>query len=81
VVACIQGGNTITKKVRVDASETDIEGAIKWEISQQVLGSLDEFRMDYQEIMHSPPLDNAREFLVVACRSEYVDVLYACSAG
>jgi Tfp pilus assembly PilM family ATPase len=37
----------VVKKVMLDRSETDVREAIEWELSQQIIGSLDDYAFDF----------------------------------
>ncbi len=73
VLACVWGRNVVMQRFRVPADEPNPQEVLEWEIGQQVLGTLDGFRIDLQEIGGAG--EGEREYLVAACRREYVDRL------
>ncbi|MBD3346233.1 MAG: hypothetical protein GF401_14345 [Chitinivibrionales bacterium] len=70
VICSLPSEWAVIKKIACDKNEPDIEDTIRWEISQQVLGSLDDYAFDHQEILSSDEL--FRYFLVAAFRSSAV---------
>ena len=72
VITCVNGQNMICKRFFVDADEKDFNGFLKWEMEQQLLCSIDQFIIEFQEISGSTA-KGMREFLAVAYRREYVD--------
>lgn len=71
IVASLCGENAIIKKIIIDSDETDIDNAIEWELSQQIVGSIDEYVFDYQRI-NNEPAGYFQNFLVVGYRSSSV---------
>lgn len=68
IVAAIPGEFAIIKKVTIDASEPDVESAIFWEMSQQIMAPLEEFSYDYQQL-ETKKDDFVQQYLVVAYRN------------
>ncbi len=67
VVDYLSGEYAIIKKIFLDDDETDISSAIEWELSQQIVGSIDEYKYDYQSIAGATE-KNSRNFLTVGYR-------------
>ncbi len=71
IVSSMPGEYAIIKKVVIESDETDIAEAVEWELSQQIVGPIDDYVYDYQLI------DNAldgdfKNYLVVGYRNSAV---------
>jgi Tfp pilus assembly PilM family ATPase len=62
----------VIKIITLDADEEHIDEAIEWEFGQQIIGSVDEYVFDYEE-MEGAPDAATRKFLVVAYRQDQVN--------
>lgn len=71
IISVLPGDAAIIKKIFIDADENDIDGAIRWELSQQIVSSIDEYTCDYQPLARHPG-DGVQPFLVVAYRSSTI---------
>ncbi len=38
----------VVKKIMLDRNESDVRGAVEWELSQQIIGSLDDYTYDFE---------------------------------
>ncbi len=72
VVCSMPSEYALIKPVMLDADEQDIAGTIQWELGQQVIGTLDEYVFDYEEIRGAPD-EPVKKFLAVAYRRELVN--------
>ncbi|MBD3419414.1 MAG: hypothetical protein GF398_04775 [Chitinivibrionales bacterium] len=70
VVCALPGEWAIIKKLMLDSDEEDVENALSWEISQQILGSLDDYACDHLKLASS--LDNSVD--------NYLSVAYRCDS-
>ena len=61
----------IVKKVSLDGDEDDPGEAILWELSQHVIGSIEEYSVDFDPIGKPSP-DAVQQYLVVAYRTASV---------
>jgi hypothetical protein len=73
VIASLPGDYAVIREFFVDADEADVENAIEWEFSQQIIGSRDDYVFDFQQFPSSQ--DDIRRYLVAAYRKEAVDRL------
>jgi Tfp pilus assembly PilM family ATPase len=62
----------VIKIITLDADEAHIAEAIEWEFGQQIIGSVDEYGFDYEEIEGAPGA-STRKYLVVAYRQEQIN--------
>lgn len=72
VICSIPAEYAVVKRCMLDADEPKVAEALEWELSQQIMGSIDEYMFDYQETgaaLEGP----VRTFLVAAYRREFVD--------
>lgn len=60
----------VIKHMQVEHDEADIQGYIEWELSQQIIGSLDEYTFDFQQNGEDAAF---KSYLTVAFRNAYVD--------
>ena len=72
VICGMPSEHAVVKIIPLDADEEDIDGAIQWELGQQISGALDDYVFDYQEV-ESVLNASARTFLAVAYRRELVN--------
>lgn len=70
LVCSLPSEYAILKRITVDADEPDLEECIEWELSQQVIGSIDEYSFDFQPLSSTDP--DSKEYLVAAYRNENV---------
>lgn len=75
IATCLSGENALIKKVTLDRDETEIEAAIEWELSQQLIGAIEEYVYDYQHISNLPE-GNSQKYLVVGYRRVAVERLH-----
>lgn len=74
VVSSLPGEYAIIKKVLLESDETEIDDTIEWELSQQIVGSIDEYVFDYQN-MNTAPGGEFQKYLVVGYRNTAVSRL------
>jgi Tfp pilus assembly PilM family ATPase len=74
IVACLPGEHAVIRKLCVDRSESDVEGALGWEFSQHVIGSRNEYVFDFEKLSQSPAAE-VNQYLVVGYRGEAVQRL------
>ncbi|MBN1758477.1 MAG: pilus assembly protein PilM [Chitinispirillaceae bacterium] len=67
----LPGEFAIIKKMSVESQETDLDGALQWELGQHIIGAVDEYAFDYQQV--GTGVDGINEYLMVAYRREQVD--------
>ena len=72
LICSLPGECALIKKIQVDASETDVESVIHWELSQQVMSPLEEFSIDYQHLTNYSTADYMH-YLVVAYRNNAIE--------
>ncbi len=72
IISSLPGEYAIIKKIILDKDEEDVEGAIDWELSQQIVGSIDEYVYDYQSIVGNGE-DTFQHYLVVGYRTTAID--------
>jgi hypothetical protein len=72
--------HAIIKKISIDKDEEMVADVIRWEISQQVLGSMDGYSFDYQPLQRDTH-DGYSDYLAVAYRQDvigkYQDIMRA----
>ncbi|MBN2037199.1 MAG: pilus assembly protein PilM [Chitinispirillaceae bacterium] len=74
-ISCsIPADYAVVKICAVDANEESVREVIEWELSQQIVGSIDDFVFDFQELPDGGASAEKR-YLVAAYRREYVDRL------
>lgn len=72
IVSSLPGEYAILKKIILDKEETAVDESIEWELSQQIVGSIDEYVYDYQRLADTPEGDFQR-FLVVGYRNAAIE--------
>ena len=72
IVVSLGGEYAIIKKIKIDMDEQEVNEAIEWELSQQIIGSIKEYVYDYQFINNDPTGDY-QNFLVAGYREVTVD--------
>ena len=73
VVASLPGEFAIIKKILLDNDEPDTASAIEWELSQQIVGSMDEYVYDYQSLTGGGTEEKCRHFLTVGYRNTAIE--------
>jgi Tfp pilus assembly PilM family ATPase len=74
-ISCsIPADYAVVKICALDADEDSIREVVEWELSQQIVGSIDDYTFDFQELPGSGASAEKR-YLVAAYRREYVDRL------
>jgi len=68
VVCSLPSENAIIKHFTIDSKASEPSEDIEWELSQQVIGSIEEYSFDFQ-----PVSLNSEEYLAVAYRTKNVD--------
>lgn len=68
VISSLPGEYAIIKKIALERDETEIEEVIEWELSQQIVGSIDDFVFDYQLITQDKTAEY-QSYLVVGYRN------------
>jgi Tfp pilus assembly PilM family ATPase len=71
VVCSIPSQYAVVKNIPVEITETNPEAHIEWELSQQLIGSIDEYVFDFQNSGFRS--DNIEEYLAVAYRKSLVN--------
>jgi Tfp pilus assembly PilM family ATPase len=66
----LSGEHAVIKKFPVEQNEKDPEAALQWELSQHIIGSVDEYAFDFQHC--GTGADGLDEYLTVAYRREQV---------
>ncbi len=74
VVASLPGEYAIIKKILLESDETDIDDTVEWELSQQIVGAIDEYVYDYQRV-ESDGGGELQKYLVVGYRNTAVSRL------
>ncbi|MDD5674747.1 MAG: pilus assembly protein PilM, partial [Chitinivibrionales bacterium] len=77
VICALPSERVVVKRILLDHDEPDVGAALYWEFSQQVVGSIDEYVLDFKENEDRVLPDGSKEYLVVACRSEALKKLTA----
>lgn len=62
----------VVKRIETDDDEESPEELVEWELKQNIIGSIDEYMLDFQESV-IPSENTKREYLAVAYRRESVD--------
>ena len=70
VICSLQSENAIIKRLKIDSNESEPAESIEWELSQQVIGSIEEYSFDFQSVS-----SNSDEYLAVAYRTQSIDAL------
>jgi len=70
VNCALPGDFAIVKKMPVDPEEKQVHAALSWELGQHIIGSIDDYFMDFEPYGQSA--EGLQEFLVVAYRKEQV---------
>ncbi len=71
----LSGDFAIIKKFPVETQEKNLQGALEWELSQHIIGAVEEYAFDYQHT--GSGADGIDQYLVVAYRREQVDAVGA----
>jgi len=58
----------IVKKLTIDKSDDNVRQAIEWELSQQIIGSMDEYVFDYEALAGSS--DGLAQYIAVAYKNK-----------
>ena len=72
IVSSLPGEYAIIKKISLESDEEDIDDAVEWELSQQIIGSIDEYVYDYQ-LLNDNGGGDFQNYLVVGYRGTAVD--------
>jgi len=72
IVSSVASEHAIVMNIGVEKDEEDIRDALEWELSQQIVGSVDEYAFDYFET-NSKDQDDIRQYLVAAYRVDVVE--------
>ncbi|HEX7510853.1 MAG TPA: pilus assembly protein PilM [Chitinivibrionales bacterium] len=64
----------IIKKLALDADERDPAGAILWELSQNIIGAIDDYSVDFEPLARQAS-QSMRYYLTVAYRTAYIEKL------
>lgn len=75
VMCGIPADFAVIKLCSLDADEDNPREALEWELSQQIIGSADDYRFDFQETGSDGA--DVKRYLVASYRKEYVDRLAA----
>jgi Tfp pilus assembly PilM family ATPase len=74
VMCSIPADFAVIKLCSLDADEIDPREVLEWELSQQIIGSVDDYMFDFEETSAGTAADIKR-YLVAAYRKDYVDRL------
>ncbi|NLD98819.1 MAG: pilus assembly protein PilM [Fibrobacter sp.] len=80
VVCSVPMEYAILKHIEAETAVADPEELIEWELSQQIIGSIEEYSYDYQECSLKNS-ENCKDFLAVAYRNETIRNLTAMLKG
>ena len=72
IVSSLPGEYAIIKKIVLESDENNIDDTIEWELSQQIIGSLDDYVYDYQRLTDISE-KAVQNFLVVGYRNSAID--------
>lgn len=50
VVVSLPSESTVIKRINLDNNESDVDDAVRWEISQHLIGSMDDYTIDYERL-------------------------------
>jgi hypothetical protein len=64
---------SIVKKLSLDDNEKDVAQALRWELSQHLIGPIEEYVFDFEPLKGN--LAAVRQYLVAAYRGDYVNKL------
>ena len=67
--------HAIIKKIPVDHGEKDIDGALRWELEQHIIGIVDDYVFDYQQCGTAAAGSTLNDYLVVAYRKKKIENL------
>jgi Tfp pilus assembly PilM family ATPase len=70
IVCSIPSEYAVVKHIKIDNEDETPQDALEWELSQQVIGSIDEYVFDFQET--GVVTDTQKSFLAVAYRKDTV---------
>jgi Tfp pilus assembly PilM family ATPase len=76
IVLALPAEFAIVKKVLLDSDEDNVAEAIVWDLSQHIIGSIDEYSVDFEPIRRSSQ-DAIRRYLAVAYRTAAIEKLTA----
>jgi Tfp pilus assembly PilM family ATPase len=62
----------VVKKLTLDGDEDDVRGAIRWELSQHLIGTLDEYAFDFEPVAQA---GGSVRYLAVAYRNSSIQKL------
>lgn len=74
IAASIPAEHAIVKVMDVDPLEEDVDEFLSWELSQQIVGNLDDYVFDYERIS-IPGEAESNKFFITAYRKNAVDKL------
>ncbi len=74
VAVSLPGNKAVIKKIDVDASTTDLDAMVKWQLDQQILGNVEEYNCGYQIIDQDEEQSRTR-LLAAAYKRHPVDTL------
>lgn len=80
VVCSLPSDSAVVKRIQLDEDENDVEGTLTWELSQNIIGSIDEYSFDFQETGLSPE-SRSKDYLAVAYRNQVVNQLTSVTKG
>ena len=70
----LPGEFAVVKTLSIDNDDEDVEETIKWELSQQIVESLDEYAFDYQTLPNESS-DSVTDYFITAYRQSAVSKL------
>ena len=74
IVLSLPSEFAVIKKLSLDISEKDVAEAIHWELSQHIIGTLEDYSFDYEAIKKTDRSESS-EYLAVAYRSSSIQRL------
>jgi Tfp pilus assembly PilM family ATPase len=71
IICSIPADHAVIKVCSLDGDEREVREVIEWELSQQIIGSIDDYFFDFQDI-DAGSTASVKKYLVAAYRKEYV---------
>ena len=71
VICSVPAEYAVVKVCSLDADEKNVGEVVEWELSQQIIGSIDQYSFDYQEIAGGG--GPTKKYLVAGYRKEFVN--------
>ncbi len=75
IVASVSVQNVLCKRLSMGTGRKGFREQLVWEVEQQLLDSTENYKIDFQEIDDGLSQKDNSDFLVVACRKDYIEEL------